>query len=129
MKERASQMKDLVPLVNHVTTAFDNSSQVNSRMKHARDLRRLAFMIASSMRDVTMSEEQMSKRDKLFVDLADCSDELVVALLSKLEERDIATIGELSRNFAVHRKAAEFDVMAPNNVSESIDFDHSINIK
>ena len=60
----------------------------------------------------------MSKRDKLFVDLLDCSDELVVALLSKLEEKELATVGELSKNFAVHRKAAEFDVMAPDNVSE-----------
>ena len=118
MGERATQLKDMVPLVKQVASSFQNSSEVNSRLKHARDLRRLAFMLASSMRDVTMSEDQMSKRDKLFVDLSGCSDDLVVALLSKLDEKELSTVSELSKNFAVHRKAAEFEVMAPENVSD-----------
>lgn len=121
MNERLDQIQNLVPLVNSVTSAFKNSSEWNTRLKHARDIRRLAFMLASELKDVTMHEATLHANDKLFAELSQGSDELVVALLNKIREnkKGIATVCELSQNFAVHRKAAEFEVMAPQNVSES----------
>lgn len=114
LKKRADEIEQYVPQVEEVLSQFQAGADMNNKLKHTNNIRQLAVLLAYGMH---RSEEQ-SKVAEFSKGLAG-SDELVSQLI-EMSKDQVPSVGEIKGSFMRYKKAAQFNILAPNNVSNTI---------